>query len=85
MDPIITYLTYLKDGELPEGKTEVRILRLKVARYVLYNDKLYMRGYSMPLLKYIPPSKVEYVMSEIHEGICENHTGGQSLAFKTLR
>ena len=85
MDPIIIYLTYLRDGELPEGKTEVRILRLKAARYVLYDDKLYRRGYSMPLLKCVPPSKVEYIMWEIHEGICENHAGGQFLAFKTLR
>ena len=82
MDPIITYL---KNDELPEGKTEARILRLKLAHYVLYNDKLYRRGYSIPLLKCVPPTEVEYIMKEIYEGICGNHTGGQSLAFKTLR
>ena len=38
MDPIIIYL---KNDELPEGKIESRILRLKVAHYVLYDDKLY--------------------------------------------
>ena len=82
MDPIITYLS---NDELPEGRTEARILRLKVARYVLYDDKLYKLGYSMPLLKCIPPTEAEYVMREIHKGICGNHVGGQSLAFKTLR
>ena len=40
---------------------------------------------SMPLLKCAPPSQVEYIMKEIHKGICRNHTVGQSLAFKTLR
>ena len=39
----------------------------------------------MPLLKSIPLSEVEFIMREIHEGICGNHAGGQSLAFKTLR
>ena len=82
MDPIITYL---RNDELLKGKTKARILRLKAARYVLYDDKLYRRGYSMPLLKYIPPTEAEYAMREIHEGICGNHAEEQSLAFKTLR
>ena len=60
-------------------------MRLKAARYVIYDDKLHRRGYSMPLLKCVVPSEVEYIIREIHEGICENHIGEQSLAFKTLR
>ena len=39
----------------------------------------------MPFLKYVTPSKADYIMREIHEGICGNHTRGQSLAFKALR
>ena len=70
MDPIIVYL---KTGEQPEDKTEAEILRLKTARYVLDDDKLYRRGYSMPLLKCATPSKVEYIMREIHEGTRGNH------------
>ena len=82
MDPIIAYL---KNGELPDNKTEARILRLKAARYVIYDNKLYMRGYSMSLLKYVTRFEENYIIREIHEGICGNHTKGQSLAFKALR
>ena len=82
MDPIIDYL---KNAELLEEKTEARILRLTTARYVLYDDKLYRRGYSMPLLKYVLPIKAKNIIWEIHEDTCGNHTGGQSLAFKALR
>ena len=82
MDSIIAYLKY---GELPEEKTEARILRLKAARYVLYNDKLYRRGYSMPLLKCVLPTEVKNIMWEIHEGPCGNRAEGKSLAFKALR
>ena len=64
MDPIVVYL---KTSEQPEDKTEARILRLKVAHYVLYNNKLYKRGYFMSLLKYVTPSKVKYIIKEIHE------------------
>ena len=81
MDPTVAYL---KTSEQPEDKTKARILRLKVACYMLYDDKLYRRGYSMPLLKYATPSKAKYIMREIHGGTCGNHTGGQSLAFKAL-
>ena len=81
MDPLVAYL---KTDELPENKTEARILRLKVARYVVYNNKLYRRGYSMSLLKCMTPFEVDYIMREIHEPICGNHTEGQSLAFKAL-
>ena len=73
MDPIITYL---KIGEQPEDKTEAQIIRLKAACYMLYDNKLYRRGYSMPLLKYATPSKEKYIMREIHEGTCGNHPGG---------
>ena len=82
MDPIVTYL---KNDEMPKDKTKARILRLKATCYVLYNDKRYWRGYSMSLLKCVPPSEAEYIMREIHEDICGNHAGGQSLAFNTLR
>ena len=73
MDPIIAYL---KNGKLPENKIKARILRLKAARYVIYDDKLYRRDYSMSLLKCVTPTEADYIMREIREGICGNHIGG---------
>ena len=73
MDPIIAYL---KNDKLPEEKSEARILRLKAARYVLYDDKLYRRGYSMPLLKCVLPTEVKNIMWEIYKGTYGNHVGG---------
>ena len=61
---------YLMTGEQPEEKTKARILRLKAACYVLYDDKLYRRGYSMPFLKCVTPSEVKYIIREIYEGTC---------------
>ena len=66
----------LKKCKLPENKIEARVLRLKVARYIIYDDKLYRRGYSMPLIKCVTPSEADYIMREIHEGICRNYAGG---------
>ena len=52
LDPIITYL---KNDDLSENKMEAQVLRLKAACYVIYDDKLYRSGYSMPLLKCVVP------------------------------
>ena len=82
MDPI---LAHLKMGELSNDKTEAKILRIKVARYVIYDDKLYRRGYSMPLLRCVVPLEADYTMREIYAGICGNYAKGQSLSFKALR
>ena len=82
MDPIVMYL---KIGEQPKDKTEARILQLKAACYVFYDDKLYRTGYSMPLLKCATLSEAKYIMREIHEGTCENHARGKFLSFKGLR
>ena len=76
---------YLKDGMLPEDKKKARLLRLKVARYTLYDDQLYKIGLSTPLLKCVDLEQGNHILQEIHEGICGNHAGGQSLAHKALR
>ena len=73
MDPIITYLT---NGELLEEKMGARILWLKAASYVLYDDKLYRKGYSMPFLKCVLPTEAKNITWEIDEGTYGNHAGG---------
>ena len=75
-------VTYPKTGEQPKDQTEALILQLKAARYVVYDNKLYKRGYYIPLLKCVTLSKEKYIMREIHEGICGNHDVGQSLLAK---
>ncbi len=39
----------------------------------------------MPLLKCLSKSEVEYVLKEIHEGVCGGHSGGRMLAHKAIR
>ena len=82
MTPIISYL---KDGALPEGKDEARKLRVRSARYVLMNEILYKRGFSQPYLRCLDPDKANYVLREVHEGACGNHSGARSLVHKVVR
>ncbi|CAL8167597.1 unnamed protein product [Prunus armeniaca] len=82
MDPIHDYLTH---GVLPEDKAEARRVWYKSSRYLIINNKLYKRGFSLPYLRCLTPDEANYVLREIHKGVCGNHAGTRSLAHKALR
>ncbi|XP_074346553.1 uncharacterized protein LOC141685345 [Apium graveolens] len=48
MTPI---LAYIRKGTLPEDKFMARRLRYQAARYVIYDEVLYKRGFNQPLLR----------------------------------
>ena len=75
VDPILEYLT---KGKIPEDKNEARRIKYQANRYTVINDKLYRRGYAMSYLRCLRPDEAEYVMREIHEGVCSNHSGKRS-------
>ncbi|KAA3483219.1 reverse transcriptase [Gossypium australe] len=58
------------------------MLQRKAARYML-EGVLYRKGFLHPLLRCLSPSEAEYVMREIHEGICCDHLGSRFLTQKT--
>jgi len=82
MTPIVTYL---KDGRLLEEKGEARRLRIKSARYVLINEMLYKRGFSQPYLRCLAPDEANYILREVHVGVCGNHSRARSLVHKVVR
>ena len=67
-------VSFLKNGTLPENKEAARKLKVQVARFILRKDVLYKRGFSCLFLRCLSPEEVNYVMKEVHEGICENHS-----------
>ena len=82
---MIPIVSYLKDGRLPEEKDEARKLKVKSARYVLIDEVLYKRGFSQPLLRCLALDEANYMLREVHEGACGNHSGARSLVHKVIR
>ena len=78
-------ISYLKNGMLLDGKDAVRKLKIQASRFILIKDVLYKRGFSRPYLRCLVPEEAEYVMREIHKGICGNHSGARSLVHKLIR
>ncbi|XP_074377608.1 uncharacterized protein LOC141719126 [Apium graveolens] len=78
-------LAYIKEGSFLDGKNEARRMMYKAARFVIYYGILYRRAFSVPLLRCTDENECNYILREVHEGICDNHFGGSSLAQKIPR
>ena len=82
MDPTVAFL---KDDIPPEEKSEAEKIRRNATRFWLSEDhKLYRHSYSGPYLLIVHPEASELLLEELHEGICESHTGGRSLSHRVL-
>ena len=82
MDPI---LLFLKRDILPKEKAKAKKIRRKAPRFWLSKDKkLYKRYFSGPYLLCVHPETSELLLEELHEGICESHTGGRSLSHRAI-
>ena len=82
MDPI---WDYINDGTLPDDPKEAAKIRVRSSRFTNHKGSLYKRGFFTPFLKCITGEDTEYVLREVHEGICGNHIGARTLAGKILR
>ncbi|KAL0292428.1 UNVERIFIED_CONTAM: hypothetical protein Sradi_6989900 [Sesamum radiatum] len=76
---------YLKKAILPDDPIQANRIRFKAARFTMIGDELYKRTIDGPQLKCLDKEKAQYVLKEIHEDSCENHSGGRSLAQKVTR
>ncbi|XP_058726454.1 uncharacterized protein LOC131597805 [Vicia villosa] len=77
MTPVYNFLT--KD-ELPADTKEASTIKRRACSYTILENKLYRRGFSIPLLKCIDASQALEVLQELHDGINGQHLGHKTLA-----
>ena len=77
-------VSYLKNGVLSARKKVTRKLKVQATRFVLIKDVLYKRGFSYPYLRCLGPEEADYIIREVHEGICGNYSGSWSLVHKLI-
>jgi len=82
MTPI---LNFLMNDMLPDDRTEARRIRRQAASYTVVGGELFRRGFSSLLLKCLDQEQVDYVLSELHKGICGMHSGARAMAVRVLR
>ncbi|XP_022018980.1 uncharacterized protein LOC110919007 [Helianthus annuus] len=81
MTPIIKFL---RDGTFPEREWAARKVRVKALQYELIDGELYRRSYLGPSLKCVDMEEAEYVIKEMHEGICGMHSGPRTIVTKAM-
>jgi len=59
--------------------------RRRALRFVVIEEDLYKRGFTAPLLKCLSGEEAEYVMNEVHNGICGMHTDRRTMKARILR
>ena len=82
MSPITAYL---ERGVVPENKQEARKLARTAPRFLIQDGVLYRRGFSAPLLRCVENEEAKIILSDVHEGTCGSHAGGQNLSKKVLQ
>ncbi|GAV56942.1 hypothetical protein CFOL_v3_00481, partial [Cephalotus follicularis] len=82
---ITPFISWLRDGILPEDPEEAKMLVYRSNRYQFREGILYKRSFSFLLLRCLAPSEADYILREVYEGVCGNHTGGRTLSNKLLR
>lgn len=75
-------IRYLRTGTLLEEPKQAHKTRIQVARFTLIGGHLYKRSFTGPYLICLNHLEAMYVLAELHERVCGNHSGGQSLAHR---
>ncbi|RVW52865.1 hypothetical protein CK203_089636 [Vitis vinifera] len=75
-------IRYLRTSTLPKEPKQAHKIRVQAARFTLIGGHLYKRSFTNPYLRCLNHSEALYVLAELHEGVCGNHSGGRSLAHK---
>ncbi|XP_076960189.1 uncharacterized protein LOC143636492 [Bidens hawaiensis] len=81
MEPIRAYLS---SGILPEDKAEARKIRHKALWYQIHDGVLFRKSFLGPLLRCVDMEESNYVIQEIHEGICGLHAGPRMVVAKIM-
>ena len=75
-------IRYLWTSTLPEEPKQAHKIQVHAARFTLIGGHLYKRSFTCPYLRCLNHSEALYILAELHEGVCGNHSGGRSLAHK---
>ena len=82
MDSIIDFLT---EDRVPNDEKEANKIHRIAPKYWLSADcKLYRKSFGGPYLLCLNPEKVNELLAELHDGVCNSHVGGCSLAHQAM-
>ena len=82
MDPIVDFL--VEDHILNDEKEANKVRRVASCYWLSLDRKLYLRSFGGPYLLCLHLGKVNKVLIELHEGVCNSHVGGCFIAHRVM-
>ena len=76
---------YLRTDTLPGDPKQAHKIRVQAACFTLIGGHLYKRSFTGPNLQCLGHSEAQYVLAELHEGICGNHSEGDLWHIELIR
>lgn len=77
-------IVYKTQGMTPNYPTRIRKVMAMALSYKILDGKLFKLSFGEPVLWCVTKAKAEWVMAEIHEGICVAYQGVKTLARKVI-
>ncbi|XP_076939060.1 uncharacterized protein LOC143607525 [Bidens hawaiensis] len=81
---ITPIMAYLSSRILPEVKATARKIRHKALNYQVQDGELYRRSFLGPLFRCVDVKDANYLIREVHEGICGLHAGPRMVVAKLM-
>ncbi|XP_076889692.1 uncharacterized protein LOC143540548 [Bidens hawaiensis] len=81
MTPIIAYLS---SEALPKENIAARKIKHKALNYQINDGVLYRRSFLGPLLRCVDAQDANYLIREVHEGVCSLHAGPRMFVAKLM-
>lgn len=82
MDLIVDFLA---ENHLSSELKEAKKVRRVSAWFWLSKDRrLYQKSFGGPYLLWLHPSKVDELLTKLHERVCGNHVGGRLLTHQAM-
>ena len=79
LTPIIHYLS---SRELSDNRIKAHKIQVQAARFFFVNRQLYKQSLDGSYLKCLTTQQGQYILAELHEGICGNHPSCKTLAHR---
>ena len=69
---------------LADEKEAEKVRRIAAWYWLFADHKLYQRSFGEPYLQCLHSSKIEELLTELHDGVCGSYVGGRSLAHRVM-
>ncbi|VFR01133.1 unnamed protein product [Cuscuta campestris] len=77
-------MEYLETGQKPDDEERARKVVLRAPRFQVIDGHLYKRAIGRPLLRCLTNPEAEWVIAEVHEGVCAAHQMSRILAQRII-